>query len=246
MRNSVVLIICILILGLSEMTLAQSTTAKYKTYYYQDGSVFIGRPIGENDQQIELIISTGDTLHINKALLRHQQNKVKVPKSFYNKGFFGSFNIAFSSAGQFNFMGGYRINEKYSVGIGTGLHYYQLDQNGLFADNSFVPIYAYGRMYLTKSEKIKPFIGLAVGYSLPLTERFNFNQHEFTGGLMFQPEIGLHFAGRRKSSFYISIGQSFQNTSGSFQQTDSFFNPVFIDYKKWHSNTMLKFGIEFR
>lgn len=246
MRNTVVLIVFGLALGVLGRTQAQSGEPKLKTYYYEDGSVFIGTVLSENAQQIILKGSTGDTLHINKALLRTKATKVKPPKSFYSKGFFGSLNASIIPAGQINLTLGHRINDKYSVGIGTGLHVYTHTQNGFFEDNSFLPVYIYGRRYLTSGKKVRPFVGLAVGYSFPLQDQFRPDGDEFNGGLYIQPELGLHFAGRRKSSFYMSIGQSFQQSSGSNSRDDIFFNPVIIDYNRWYSRTTFKIGVEFK
>lgn len=231
---------------LCSTTYIEAQTKKSKTIYYDDGSVFVGNVISENDQQILLLATTGDTLHIDKNLIRGNRKKVRRPKFHYEKGPWAALNIGISPDFQSDLLVGYRLNAKYSFALGTGIRDIYSEANGIWNNSVFVPIYAYGRRYFGLEKNARPFVGLVAGYSFPVNSGFSFNNHEFEGGATFEPGVGISFAARGKSRFVMSIGQNFQYSTGSNTETDILFNPIEIEYKRWYSRTVFKIGVEFR
>jgi len=222
---------------------SQENTTKV---FYQDGSIFIGRVISEDNDFMKLVIITGDTIALNKNLILQRPRKVKGPRFHYESGPFAAFNLGVASDAQLDLLLGYRVNNKYSVGIGTGLHPYYTTINGEFTDKLFIPIYGYGRKYLSDKGNIRPWLALSAGYSIGVEDPWLFDDHDYNGGPMLEPAFGVTFNSRGKFRLTLSLAQNFQYSEGNFSRLDFIGNPIEADYSVWHTRTVFKIGIEFR
>lgn len=226
--------------------------------FYEDGSVFIGEIASENSQILSLVISTLDTIQINKNFVRRIKRTPEdiilfnKGKYHFTKGGFGGiehgYGISENYTVQFDIIAGIHLNEKYSVGIGTGYHeydsFFQSPNNGFtWISNASFPLYAYGR-YHPWNKKWRPYADLKLGYGSPIQTWWDNNNRR--GGLFMQPGIGIKFASRNNFRFKISLSQAIQRSVGTRFGWDNLGNEIQFDYRIWQNRTMLKIGFEFR
>ena len=232
---------------------SQLTPEKNSIIYYKDGSVFIGEILEDHAFSIKMAITTGDTLHITKKNIR----KIFQPsrnvlmhtkgKMHYTSGIFVSTTLGGGLSADPSFdwdlVVGRRLNEKWSVGVGAAVSFNSVwNFRGIFLDNHFIPIFAYGRYYLTKkSARLFAFsrLGYGVRSDIALGD-------DHTGGVHIQPGIGVHFASRKSARFIITLSQMLQHTRGSRVDFDFLSNPINVDYNFFYNRTMLKIGVEFK
>ncbi|MEM9886071.1 MAG: hypothetical protein AAF849_09275 [Bacteroidota bacterium] len=242
------------LLFFSILIYGQDQTTDRTVVYYEDGSVFIGKLLREDDRFIHLILATSDTIAINKGFVkrsRHAQNVMIYQKGkfHFTKGIFATFSYGggFSfdhSTNETDLIVGTRLNSKYAVGAGIGIH----SHSRTFGDfnwniDNFIPLYLYGRYYPWNS-RVKLFADLKTGFGFSGDNTAFGNEH--TGGFMLEPGIGLNFAARRNFRFLLSLNQIIQNTSGTDFSFDRFGNQVEIDYRIWYNRTVFKLMVEFR
>ena len=239
-------------------TLAQVKMPPKTIIFYKDGSVFIGEIVEENSQLISLVISTLDTINVNKNFIRKIKRTPKDiilhsnGKFHYTKGVFGSmdygYGISENYTVQFDIMLGMHLNEKYAVAIGTGYHQYDSffqvpNNNFTWISNPSFPLYVYGR-YTPWKKKWRPYADLKLGYGRAIQTWWDNNNRR--GGLFMQPGIGVKFASRNNFRFKISLSQAIQRSVGTRFDWDNLGNEVQFDYRLWQNRTMLKIGFEFR
>lgn len=233
------------------VVLAQVDSDELQRIHLHDGSVFIGKVVEENFFQVILVATTGDTLHINKGLISKKFEKKDEPKFFYSDVFFGSIDLNHNpdyGAAQIDLMAGYRIDERYSFGVGFGIHQDMLTAGGLFATNRYKVAYGTARRYFFLKKEIRPFVFTKAGHGFADNFTYGWEQNVHNGGFYSQTGIGLQFASRTKIRFFMSLSQHFQHTTGHQQ---SFINlpsnnPVNVAYDVWHSNVIFKIGMEFQ
>lgn len=232
---------------------AQLTPDDRAIIYYEDGSIFIGPIIAEDANFLTLVAITNDTIHINKGFIkkafRTDKNILLHPggKMHYTLGQFVSTSMGWGLSDNPSFdwdiILGRRLDKKWSVGLGASLSFNSVwNFRGISMDNHFVPVFAYGRYYLTHN-KARLFAFSRLGYGFR-SSWFQFGDH--TGGLHFQPGIGVHFASRKRVRFIITLSQMLQHTKGNRVDFDFLSNPINIDYNFFYNRTMLKVGMEFR
>ena len=220
--------------------------------YYRDGSVFIGRIVAEDVFALQLAISTGDTIRVElneaRKVLRSTRDILVASrgKFFYTKGMFTSFGLGGGggddTATLLDLMIGRRIDEKYSVAVGTGLHYYSFFFGNFWADTQFIPVYGYGRYYLGR-KNTRPFVFATAGYGFPSGTLFFGN---FAGGFQGRLGVGINWASRKKLRWLLTLSQTVQNVRGSAANTDPFNNLVLYNYDLWLNRVVVKLGLEFR
>jgi hypothetical protein len=223
--------------------------SKKLTVYYADGSVLVGEYLGSDKESLLLMLSTGDIVTLNK----NQIDKVRDDLSWrskqrfhYTEGVFGVLAVGgmqsnWEAASHAMITIGKRLNEKNSVGIGGGIAYadaYLADQ---WAFNEYVPIYAYGRHYML-GDRRRLYGEAKLGYGF--ASNINGWNDEHSGGVLFQPGLGVHFASRSRFKFQVFINHVMYKTSGSTRGSDWIGNQVFVDYSLFYSRTVIGFGVE--
>ena len=222
---------------------------------YQDGSVFIGQIIQEGSLSMKMVLSTKDTISLNKVNIKRIRRTDKNISLFngakfhYTKGLFYSLQFGGNindnvdnETNQVDLIVGYRFNKKFAAGIGFGNSYNYTFSFGTGIDANATPVFAYGRYY-PFDKKIKPFVAGKIGWAFPNQEAF---RGDHSGGFLIQPEIGVNFSSRRRIRFLISLGQQIQNISGELLDFDPFGNRIESKYDLWFNRTVLKIGIEWK
>ena len=222
---------------------------------YNDGSVFVGKIIYEAALDMKMVLTTNDTITLNKVYIKRIRRTDKNislyngAKFHYTKGVFytlqfgGSFSDSGDTdTGQAEAIVGYRFNKKLAAGIGFGSSYNSTFSFGTWLDANAIPVFAYGRYY-PFDKKVRPFIAGKIGWAFPDQNAFG-GDHQ--GGLLFQPEIGVNFASRRRMRFLLTLGQQLQNIRGESLGFDPFGNRIESKYNLWFNRTVLKIGFEWK
>ena len=104
-----------------------------------------------------------------------------------------------------NVINGYRINNNFAVGIGTGIRHYT--EEGESA--TFIPIFADFRGYLPMN-KIAPYVALGIGYSFSPS-------HSFRGvGVIVNPSVGVGFKMQNNRVLHVGLGYEMQKAELSY------------------------------
>lgn len=248
---SIAILFCTTTINFAQKNKAIAERAIVNTY---DGSTFIGKIIAEDDMNMTVIVVTQDTININKGFIKRIRRSdknisiVSGGKFHFTKGPF--YSLQWGAGGsengdatnQFDFIVGYRFNQKIAAGLGVGSHINSTFFRGIWAENTFVPVYAYGRYY-PFDKKVRPFVSGKLGWGFADENAFG---DDHTGGVMFQPSIGLNFASRKNSRFILSLSQIIQNTKGDSFNQDQFGNPIIANYSLWYNRTILTLAIEWK
>ncbi len=230
------------------------TMSKSAIVHYNDGSIFVGRIIREGTLDMDLLLTTNDTIHLDKTFIhRIKRGDENISlyggtRFHYTKGVFyslhlgGNFNTWDAQTNQFELIAGYRFSKNLAAGIGVGASYNATEAFGTFIDTNSIPLFAYGRYYPI-DKRIKPFVAGKLGWAFPDNNAFG---GDHSGGLLFQPEIGVNFASRKRIRFLVSIGQQLQNIKGDNLNFDGFGNPISSKFNIWFNRTVLKVGIDWK
>jgi len=232
------------------------TVSMAAVVHYNDGSVFVGRIVEESPLAMDLMLSTGDTISLNKTYIhrikRGDQNisLYNGAKFHYTKGYFitaqlggnASFNDWDGGTDQFELIGGYRFSKSVAAGLGIGVSFNSTNTFGTWIEASAVPVFTYGRFYLA-DKRMKPFVATKLGWAFPDNNAFG---GDHRGGMLFQPEIGVNFASRRRIRWLLTVGQQLQNIRGNDLNFDQFGNPINSNFNIWFNRTVIKVGIEWK
>lgn len=242
------------LISLSIAAIAQISEANRVIISTHDGSVFIGRIVFEDELNMDLLVVTQDTLHIQKGLIRDIRRNSKDimlhpgGKMHYVGGIFYSTTVGWGGnfddnpSADLDFIVGKRLNKRFSVGVGAALSLNSaVIANWNWIDTHFTPVFAYGRYYLN-DKKVRPFAFSRLGYGFKTNIFWNDNH---TGGVHFQPGVGIHFASRKSARFILTLSQMIQHTKGGQNTFDVFSNPVSLNYSHWYNRTIFKIGVEF-
>ncbi len=124
-----------------------------------------------------------------------------------------------------NYIGGWRFNRMFYVGLGTGLYINVIDKGAhiiLANDRTLelntvnIPLYAHGKVYLTQ-KRYMPFIGLSIGgtFSTPINKNARYYEQMFytnipvsygTCRFLLNPMIGVDYRINADMDLYLSLG----------------------------------------
>ena len=104
-----------------------------------------------------------------------------------------------------NIINGYRINNYFAAGIGTGIRHYT--ENG--DSGTLVPIFADFRGYLPMN-KITPYAALGVGYSFSASNNFR------GIGVIVNPSVGVGFKMQNNRVLHVGLGYEVQKAEASY------------------------------
>lgn len=91
--------------------------------------------------------------------------------------------------------GHYLVVERFSVGAGTGLSFYE---------KTLVPIFADAKFLITRPRKFTPFLECRVGYGFAPSDDAN-------GGFYLNPVVGIRYAVGHRHGIFVAIGYESQN-----------------------------------
>lgn len=139
-------------------------------------------------------------------------------------------DISSPSSTPFNWqvLGYYKLTERWSVGAGTGLSFYE---------KMLIPMYGDVKFQIGRERKFTPYAELAVGYSFATASDAN-------GGFFMNPSIGIQYPLKNKMKLQLAIGYELQKLERLKTQTDDYFHKEFAE-KLSHNIISIKFGLCF-
>lgn len=125
-------------------------------------------------------------------------------------------------------LGYYSLTERWSVGAGTGLSFYE---------KMLIPVYGDVRFQIGRERKFTPYAECAVGYSFALSGNAN-------GGFFMNPSIGIQYPLKNKMKLQLAVGYELQELERLKKHTDSYFAKEFEEQLSHHSISV-KIGLRF-
>ena len=123
-------------------------------------------------------------------------------------------------------IGYYNPTERLSVGMGTGLSFYE---------KILIPIYGDINFQIGRERIITPFIELAAGYSFALSK-------DAVGGCYLNPSIGIQHTLKKRMKLHLALGYESQNLKRVKKHSDEYFLKEFEEQLS-HKSISLKFGV---
>ena len=125
-------------------------------------------------------------------------------------------------------LGYYNLTERWSIGAGTGLSFYE---------KMLIPVYGDVRFQIGRERKFTPYAEFAIGYSFAPSSDAN-------GGFFMNPSIGIQYPLKNKMKLQLAIGYEAQELERLKKQTDSYFHKEFEEQLSHHSISF-KIGLRF-
>lgn len=229
-------------------TFAQTVEQPTDIVYLKDGSFLKGTVVTETPFALELKLSDGSTINLSKGNIK-QINKLSKNQILFNNGSTvkskGNYQIVSmallvgqdinnngfkSGASVLHYVHGHQFNPYFAIGGGVGVDIY---------NDLYLPLYLDVRGYLTQ-KATSPYYALNVGYALPLVfeDKADFFSRKVTGGLMFNPSLGIRFASQNRANYLLEIGYRVQYSTIEYSFDDSVEDWIF-------QRIAIKGGIEF-
>ncbi|MEQ8712409.1 MAG: hypothetical protein RIC80_05300 [Cyclobacteriaceae bacterium] len=220
---------------------------------YADGSLFQGTIVSATQNQLQMKLSTGDTINLNISMIDKMVNSSnhlikRRGKFHYRSGYFGYTSIAGGSSNidgsfQFDLMAGYRLDERLSLGLGFAADIHDLTLGNSWTTLNFNPVYGYGRYYLN-DKTWRLYADSKLGYAFANDTDFS-EGHK--GGLYFQPGLGFHIATKGKFKPHLSLSYLLLNAQGTSVDFSPWFGgQVTHDFNVWYSRVMFRVAVEFK
>ena len=248
--------VCIFVINLSAFSQWQDNSSSI--IHYSDGSIFVGQILEKTSNGIKVKLVTGDTLTLQSALIR----KIRFAEDIYlysdrkfhfNKGNFtvlsGGFAVSGNGAGYGDIYIGKRLNDRLSLGLGTGYHSNSTTINnigsfwGTWINTNTIPI-TLNAQYFLNDRMNRLFVHASAGYGILVEDSWNSLEGQ-TGGPLVQLGFGYEFASRRNYKYFLQLDQNFQYDSGRANDFDILGFPVQTEFNIWYQRIGLTVGIKF-
>lgn len=125
-------------------------------------------------------------------------------------------------------LGYYNLTDRWAVGAGTGLSFYE---------KMLIPVYGDVRFQIGRERKFTPYAEFAIGYSFVPTSNTN-------GGSFINPSIGVQYPLKNKMKLQLALGYELQDLERLKTHTDKYFSKEFAEQLNHHSIS-LKIGLRF-
>ncbi len=125
-------------------------------------------------------------------------------------------------------LGYYYLTERWSLGAGTGLSFYE---------KMLIPLYGDVRFQIGRTRRFTPYAELAMGYSFAPDKNVN-------GGFFMNPSFGFQYPLKNRIKLQLAIGYEVQSLECLKKQSDNYFHKEFAE-KLSHHSLSFKLGIKF-
>ncbi|MDD2437283.1 MAG: hypothetical protein PHX50_00670 [Massilibacteroides sp.] len=120
------------------------------------------------------------------------------------------------------------LTERWSVGAGTGLSFYE---------KSLIPVYGDIRFQIGRERKVTPYTECVAGYSFSPSGNAK-------GGFIMNPSIGIQYPLKNKMKLQLAVGYELQELRQLKKHTDNYFLKEFEEQLSHHSISF-KIGLKF-
>ena len=122
--------------------------------------------------------------------------------------------------------GHYKLSERLSAGIGTGLSVYE---------KALIPLFADARFQLTKQGRFIPYLQCGIGYAFAPGRNAN-------GGFFFHPSAGIQYKIKGKMKLLLGIGYEIQHLERLKKYENGYYTAEFRE-KLQHNSISIKLGV---
>lgn len=125
-------------------------------------------------------------------------------------------------------LGYYHLTNRWLVGAGTGLSFYE---------KMLIPIFGDIRFQIGRTRKLTPFAELGMGYAFAPGKNAN-------GGFYINPSVGIQYPLKNHTKLQLAIGYELQELERLKKHSDNNFTKEFAE-KLSHHSISLKVGVVF-
>lgn len=125
-------------------------------------------------------------------------------------------------------LGYYNLTKRCSVGVGTGLSFYE---------KMLIPLFGDIRFQIGRTRRFTPYAEFGMGYSFAPQSNAN-------GGFFMNPSIGIQYPLKNKMSLQLAVGYELQELERLKTHTDDYFSKEFIE-KLSHHSISIRLGLKF-
>lgn len=125
-------------------------------------------------------------------------------------------------------LGHYNVHERISIGIGSGLSFYE---------KTLIPLFADIRFTILKPRKLTPFLECGVGYSFA-------PDRNSIGGFYLNPSVGIQYSIHSHKKIFIALGYEQQKLERLKKQEQPLYTIEFAE-KLNHHFLSIKMGVIF-
>lgn len=125
-------------------------------------------------------------------------------------------------------MGHYHINQRLTIGAGSGLSIYE---------KALIPLYANAQFFIIRSKKLTPYLECNIGGAFSAAQKAN-------GGFYFSPCAGAQLKMSRKLRMNLAVGYELQKLERANEHTDPYFHTEFKEELS-HGSITLKVGLTY-
>ena len=221
--------------------------AIFKLY---DGSILVGDLVSYNTSPYRLKILTGDTVTINpllthKIYLPNEINIYKKGRYTYKEALVVSLSDGVSSShNNFDIKAGYITRNKFEVGLGFGIHsnsfWLRTISSTQFADIVSTTYFLHGKYFIYQGAQ-KYYVTGKLGYANNHTNR---RLPVVTDGITMEGGVGVLFASRKRSKYFLELSQYTSHATGMLVSNDV--NALSdISFDVWFNRIVFTFGVQF-
>jgi len=125
-------------------------------------------------------------------------------------------------------LGYYKLTDRWSVGAGTGLSFYE---------KMLIPVFGDVKFQIGRTRKFTPYAELGMGYAFASGKNVN-------GGFFMNPSFGIQYPLKNKMKLQFAIGYELQELERLKKHTDDYFAKEFEE-KLSHHSISFKLGLIF-
>ena len=125
-------------------------------------------------------------------------------------------------------LGYYRLTDRWAVGAGTGLSFYE---------KMLIPVFGDVRYQIGRERLFTPYIELAAGYSFAPASTAN-------GGVFINPSFGVQCRLKARLKLQLAVGYELQKLERLRTSSDAYFNKVFAE-RLSHNSLSIRLGVLF-
>lgn len=125
-------------------------------------------------------------------------------------------------------LGYYNLTERWALGVGTGLSFYE---------KTLIPLFGDVKFQIGRTRKFTPYVECGVGYSFAPSR-------EAHGGFFMNPSFGIQYPLKHKMKLQFAVGYETQDMKRLKKQTDAYFLKQFEE-ELGHQSITVKLGLSF-
>lgn len=129
---------------------------------------------------------------------------------------------------EWQMLGYYNFNQRFSAGIGTGISVYE---------KALIPLFADVKFNITKPRKFTPYLECGAGYSFAPDKNAN-------GGIYLNPAVGVQWAVCLKMKLLLAVGYEMQKYERLKSYNNQYFEAEFKEQLN-HNAISIKIGVLF-